>query len=240
MLVARELPERLTDCSGNKWQLADISYKGVADAVSTFLEKQRTAADIQILKEEQNRLILRVGKSPNPNSGKIIAKVFPLYNLRLQLKCLKLSYADNRFGFGEAHNLLYARSKGFRVPSVLGCGWINVFPGVVKYSIVLLEDFGNLKTFYELFKVYRKDQDRCLALLNSMNDSFLKFYQTGCSMVNFHTKDAVFDGQCPIIYDFEYGIFRGKPNIRVLLFELAQFSGVFQGISRHEDHLSVG
>jgi hypothetical protein len=224
-LAARKLPARVKDQFKNSWQLADVSFLSAADSVSAYLAGKPTACSAELLKKEKNRVILRIATDPSLTVRSVIAKIFPIESFAAQLKYYRLAFENNRYGFGEAHNLIVAAENGLRVPSVCGYGTVCRLPGLVNFSVVLLDDFGNLKTMHELFEENKNDQEKCLDLLRLMNSSFVRFYRAGCRMVNYHSKDAVLDDKGPILYDFEYAIFDNNPNVRVLLFEMASFTG---------------
>ena len=211
-----------------KWRLSDRSLIPLAQLAASAIDtcgEPPSSHDVEILKRDDRRLILRINLS---QSGKhpFIMKVAPLRCLRQRLKYHSIKY--NRFAFGEAVNLLIAAERGLKVPKVYGYGCIYGSCRLITKDVLILEDLAPRIPVGELLRLNSGDQEKCAQILNRTIPCFIDLYKAKCNNISTNM-GAIMLGdenskQDDFIVDFEYAEFHDKPNPEVLMFEAGHFA----------------
>lgn len=171
------------------------------------------------------RIIFRINSSKFAQES-FVAKVFLLHRFKHKLKYHWMKY--QRYAFNEAANLIIAAHRGLNVPKVYGYGYTYGLPGLIKTSIVILEDLVQLTSVDELLRVNRVDEEKCAKILSRTIPVFVKLHKTMCHIV-YILSDAIMLGsegsnQDAFVLDFEYAKFHNKPSLEILMYEAAYFA----------------
>ncbi len=217
-----------SDLQRAKWWLSDKSLIPLAQLAASAIDtcgESPSSHDVEILKRQDRRLILRINLSQS-GQAPFIMKVSPLRCLRHRLKYHSMKY--NRFAFGEAVNLLIAAKRGLKVPKVYGYGCIYGSCRLITKDILILEDLAPRTPVGELLKLNRGDEEKCAKILSRTIPSFVDLYKEKCNNISTNM-GAIMLGdenskQDDFIVDFEYAKFHNKPSLEVLMFEAGHFA----------------
>lgn len=216
------------DSQRARWWLVDRSLIPVAQLAPSAVDtcgESPSSHDLEILKSDDRRLILRINLSQS-GQNPFIMKVAPLRCLRHRLKYHSMKY--NRFAFGEAVNLLIAAKRGLKVPKVYGYGCIYGSCRLITKDVLILEDLAPRTPVGELLKLNSGDEEKCAEILSRTIPSFVDLYKAKCNQISTNM-GAIMLGdenskQDDFIVDFEYAKFYDKPSLEVLMFEAAHFA----------------
>ncbi|MGA2171714.1 MAG: lipopolysaccharide kinase InaA family protein [Sedimentisphaerales bacterium] len=219
---------RYDDSHNSRWWLKDKSVVPAVRSVLTAIDEcdgPSTHPDCEILKQLPDRLILRV-RPPDSAPQSFVAKISLLPHLRERLKYHIMK--NDRFGFAEAANLIIAAQRGLTVPGVYGYGRIYGPFGLIRKSIVILEDLAHHVTIGKLLDLNRQNQSRCADMLGWTIPVFVGLYNANCNHIDVNLNSIMFDSKDDnkrgFLLDFEYARFYDKPSIEILMFEAAHFA----------------
>ena len=220
---------KYSDSRRAKWWLKNESLIPVAKSILSDIDKCYESAsghNVDVIKKENNRLVFRI-KSSSSTEKSFVAKVFPLLCLRHRLKYHRMKYKHSRFAFGEAVSLLIAAERGLNVPKVHGYGCIYGSSGLIKMSVLILEDLVHHTTIGELLKLNSGNEKKCVEIMNRVIPVFINLYKTACNNINVNM-GAIMLGhedskKDDFILDFEYATFYDNPSLELLMFEAANF-----------------
>ncbi len=218
---------KYSDSQRAKWWLKNESLIPVAKSILSDIDKCYESAsghNVDVIKKEDNRLVFRI-KSSSSTEISFVAKVFPLLCLRHRLKYHRMKYKHSRFAFGEAVSLLIAAERGLNVPKVYGYGCIYGSSGLIKMSVLILEDLVHHTTIGELLKLYSGNEKKCVEIMNRVIPIFITLYKAACNYINVNLGSIMLGDedsrQNDFILDFEYATFYDSSSLELLMFESA-------------------
>lgn len=226
-ILTTALPFEYGDLRRAKWWLTDESLIPVAQAATAAIDaagESGSSRDLEVLKSDERRLIVRIASSQS-GGDPFIVKVSPLRCLRHRLKYHSLKY--DRFAFGEAVNLLAAAERGLNVPKVYGYGCIYGSCRLATKDILILQDLAPRVQVDDLLEQSRGDEKKCAAVLDRTIPTFLALYKAHCNHININMHAVMLgeedSGRDDYVLDFEYTQFHDTPNPEVLMFEAGRF-----------------
>jgi len=218
---------KYSDSRRAKWLLKDKSLIPLAKSVLSDIDKCYESAsghNVDVIKQEDNRLVFRTKSSSSPGKS-FVVKVFPLRCLRHRLKYHSMKYKHSRFAFGEAVSLLIASERGLNVPKVYCYGCIYGCSGLIKMSVLILEDLVHHSTIGELLKLNSGNEKKSVEIMNRAIPILIGLYKAACNYINVNL-GAIMLGEddsnnSDYILDFEYATFFDNPSLELLMFEAA-------------------
>lgn len=204
-----------------KWWLRDegmFDAASYAGSVAEVAIKGDKLGDVKIFKQTHRKAIFRF--SNNDSDGRTyVAKVFLLNHLSH-----RLSY--HLYGMDEAAKLIEAGRRGIKVPQVLGYGHIYDRIGLVRASIVILENMSELRPIGEVLS--KSSATRQCEIFMSTIPLFVQLYRVGCNHIDINSgaimlkeKDALPEF---FLLDFQHARFYDKPDNEILMFEAGYFA----------------
>jgi len=151
-----------------------------AQLVLSFIDDRNgsvTLGDIEILKKDNKRLILRV-KTRSFGKKSFVVKVSLLHSFKQRLKYHLVR--DYCYGFSEVPNLIIANKRGLNVPKVFGYGRIYGSFWLTRASIIILEDLANHISTDELLKLRDGNEEKCAEILDYTIPLFIRLYEAKC------------------------------------------------------------
>ncbi len=208
--------------------LRNKDMTAVAESILYAMDRNNESSlpqGMEVIRQTHSRIILRIN-SPNFAGQSIIAKVFLIPCLRHRLKYHIKKY--DRFAFAEAANLIIAAERGLSVPKVYGYGCIYDSFGLIKRSIVFLEDLANRIHIGKLLELNRQDQNKCADILSRVIPVFVELYKVNCSHIDVNSRSILLNGedlkQKVFLLDFEYAGFYDRQSLEIFMFEAAYFA----------------
>lgn len=215
------LKSRYVDSRRIRWWLKDQNLIPVARSVVSAVRdvtKQAGPPSIKAIKASERKVVFRMDH-PLDAQQSFIAKVFLLNRLEHRLKY-------HRYGLDEAANLLRAKARGVNTPDVYGYGHIYDILGLVKVSIIILEDLRGLSPIREL--MCTKSQDECSRIFMRTVPLFAKLYEAGCNHIDVNSGAVMLsedhlDSKVSVL-DFQHAKFYSTPSNEILMFEAGHFA----------------
>lgn len=220
-IITSALKFRYRDSRRVKWWLEDESLIPVAQSVAAAIRditKQTVPSNVKIIKSRERKIIFRIEGS-KAVSQSFIVKVFFLEHFAHRLKY-------HRYGLDEVANLLKAKDKGINTPEVYGYGQIHDLLGLVKVSIIILEDLVDLSPIRELMGI--KSADECSRMFMRTLPLFVSLYRANCNHIDVNGGAVMLCDHNPdsqlFLLDFQHARFYNKPSLEVLAFEAGLFA----------------
>ncbi len=212
---------KYTDSQRLKWWLKDETLVPVALSITETVRNINEHAlrpEIEIFKLNERKAVFRM-KHPHITKKSFVAKVFFLNRLEHRLKY-------HKYGLDEASNLLKATDRGINTPNVYGYGHINNALGLVKTSVIILEDLPGLSPLNKVMD--EKGKDECSDVFMRTTPLFISLYRANCNHVDVNSGAVMLCSQNsdPSVYllDFQHAKFYKEPNVEVLMFEAGHFA----------------
>jgi hypothetical protein len=206
---------------GETWWLRDQSLvvlgESVVDVVRGIISKV-APPDIEMLKSAKRKTIFRV-KNPENSQETFVVKVFFLNHFSH-----RLSY--HLYGLDEAANLIQAKGRGINTPETYGYCHVYDSFGLVRASVLILEDLHNLSPVGELMSTMSESE--CSKIFMNTVPLFVSLYRANCNHIDVNS-NAVMVGNnssdCSLyLLDFQHAKFYDKPSTEVLMFEAGYFA----------------
>lgn len=226
-VVVEALPHGHRDAFGAVWHLADGSLVSAVECVSRYAHTKdacTAATDIQILRQRRHKQVVRV-TTGDAESRSWVAKIFRLASLRRRFRNHVIGY--NRFGLGEAANLIVAARRGLTVPRVYGYGYARGPSHLIHMNMIVLEDLAPRVSVSELLKRSAKDQTKCADILMRTIPVLAGLFRAGCSHIDVNLEAILLEAegsQQAFLLDFEHARFSDRASLEVLAFEAGYFA----------------
>ena len=212
---------RCRDSSRVKWWLKDESVTPVAQSVATAIMEitnQTVPSNTEIIKSSERKSVFRMEHPQHPAQS-FIAKVFLLNRFEHRLKYYK-------YGLDETANLIRAKARGINSPEVYGYGHIYDMLGLVKVSIIILEDLRHLSPIGVLMRAKSEDE-RSRVFMRTV-PLFVRLYEAGCNHIDVNSgavmlSDRDLDSKV-FLLDFQHAKFYDRPSSEILMFEAGRFA----------------
>lgn len=222
-IITSALKFRHGDSRRVKWWLKDESLIPVTQSVVAAIRditKQDVRPNIKIIKQNERKTVFRM-EYPQDARQSFIAKVFFLNSVKHRFKYYK-------YGLDETANLLRARNRGINTPEVYGYGNIHDMFGLVKTSVIILEDLQGqgLSPIGVLMRTKSEDE-RSEVFMRSVS-LFAKLYETGCNHIDVNSGAVMLsedhlDSEVYLL-DFQHAKFYSTPSSEILMFEAGHFA----------------
>jgi len=211
-------------CSGlrrARWWFRDQSFvalgKSVVDIVRDIISKA-LSPDVEMLKLTERKAIFRV-RNPKYPGKTFVAKVFFLNHFSH-----RLNYS--LYGLDEAANLIQARCRGINTPEVYGYGHVYDSLGLVRASIIILEDLDHMQMIGNLLSTM-PEIERSEIFMNTV-PLFVSLYRANCNHIDLGSSAVMLGNNSnnpPIfLLDFQHAKFYNKPSLNILMFEAGYFA----------------
>lgn len=207
---------------GANWWFRDQSFvalhKSVVDIVRDIISKT-LSPDVEMLKLTEQKAVFHV-RNPKYPGETFVAKVFFLNHFSH-----RLNYA--LYGLDEAANLIQARCRGISTPEVYGYGQVYDRLGLVRTSIIILEDLDNMQTIGNLLSTM-SEIERSEIFMNTV-PLFVSLYRANCNHIDLGSGNVVMLGNHRtnprlFLLDFQHAKFYNKPSLNILMFEAGYFA----------------
>lgn len=203
------------------WWLRDESLTALCESVGGVARDiigNSVGPEVQMLKSTERKAVFRV-QDPGEEGARYVAKLFCLEHLSRRLRYW-------RYGLDEVANLLQAEARGINTPKVYGYGHTHDAFGLVRASIVILEDFHDLSLMSDLMSVM-PESERVGLFMNTI-PLFVSLYRANCNHIDLNGNAIMLDSQSSnpelFLLDFHHAKFHNKPSVNVLMFEAGYFA----------------
>lgn len=205
----------------SKWWLKDESLipmvQSVVEAIRDIANNS-VPPNIKMFKLNDRKAVFRM-KEPHNKWKPFVVKTFLLNHLEDRLKY-------HRYGLDEVANILEAKNRGISTPEVYGYGHINDVIGLVKGSIIILEDLSDMSTIGTL--MHTKSEDECSKIFMHTVPLFVSLYRANFNHIDINTGAVLLCEHklnSPVfLLDFQHAKFYDLPSAEILMFEAGYFS----------------
>lgn len=212
---------KYTDSRKLRWWLEDETLVPAALSITEVIRninEHILRPDIEIFKLNERKAVFRV-ECPHITKKSFVAKVFFLNRLKNGLKY-------HKYGLDEVANLIRAADRGINTPNVYGYGHINNALGLVKASVIILEDLRGLLSLDKIMNKTREDERP--GVLMCTIPLFVSLYRAGCNHIDMNNGAVMLCEQnlnsSVYLLDFQHAKFYKKPNTEILMFEAGYFA----------------
>jgi tRNA A-37 threonylcarbamoyl transferase component Bud32 len=204
-----------------EWRLEDEMLVPVALSITETvrnINEHILRPDIEIFKLNERKAVFRV-ECPHITKKSFVVKVFFLNRLEHGLQYY-------RYGLDEVANLIKAADKGINTPKVYGYGHINNALGLVKASVIILEDLRGLSSLDKIMNKKREDE-RSDVFMRTI-PLFVSLYRASCNHIDVNSGAVMLCEQNlnSLVYllDFQHAKFYKEPSAEILMFEAGYFA----------------
>jgi hypothetical protein len=191
--------------------------ESVVDVVRVLISKA-VPLDIEMLKLAKRKAVFRV-KNPRNSRETFVAKVFFLNHFSH-----RLSY--HLYGLDEAANLIQAKGRGINTPETYGYCHVYDSFGLVRASVLIIEDLHNLSPVGELMSAML-ESERYEIFMNTV-PLFVSLYRANCNHIDINPNAVLFSDHHtnPTVFllDFQHAKFYNEPSLNILMFECGYFA----------------
>lgn len=220
-ILASALRFKYRGAHGSTWWLRDECLTTLCESVGDVVRDimgNGAGPEVEMLKSAERKAVFRV-HHPREEGERYVAKLFCLDHLSHRLRYW-------RYGLDEVANLLQAGARGINTPKVYGYGHTHDAFGLVRASVVILEDFHDLPLMSDLMSVM-PESERVEVFMNTI-PLFVSLYRAKCNHIDLNGNAIMLAGQSSnpelFLLDFHHAKFHKKPSVNILMFEAGYFA----------------